>query len=43
MRGELIAILGVRVASVGGLLGNSFREVAVQMIGLCCNFGRRGW
>ena len=43
MSGKLITIWGVRVALVGGLLWNFFREVAVQMIGLCCNSGRRGW
>ena len=41
MSGKLITFGGVRVALAGGLLGNFFREGALQMIGLCCNFGRR--
>ena len=32
MSGAMITILGVDVAFAGSLLGNFFREVAVQMI-----------
>ena len=41
MSGKLITFGVCEWPWLGGLLGNFFREGALQMIGLCCNFGRR--